>query len=211
MSGLFITFEGGEGVGKTTLIKHLETKLSSLGYTVLCTREPGGTAFAERLRAILVDEELDAWTESLLYAAARSDHVRKKIIPALQAGAIVLCDRYFDSTLAYQGGGHGLDLTKLKQLCRLATHGLKPKLTLLLDGEPENTLHKATVLNRFERSPLDFHVRVRKTFLKLAKSEPKRFVIFKAHSSPAEVLAERFLRKSVSPFLNKLPRKKGNQ
>lgn len=190
--GLFVTFEGGEGVGKSTLIQALSEYVSSqTKLTSLTTREPGGTPFAEKLRQTLVGvEELDSWTETLLYSAARSNHMSAKIIPALKRGEIVLCDRFYDSTLAYQGAGRGLPETELKKLNKIASHGYAPDLTILLDSDPKKTLQKSTVQNKFEKAPMSFHQKVRNKFIELAKKERKRFLVIRAHSMPPQAMAE---------------------
>ena len=136
--GLFITFEGADGTGKTTQIAKVASWLREQGYEVICTREPGGTKAAERIRELVLDAELTIShkTETLLYLAARADHIAQLIRPALQAGKIVLCDRFSDSTFVYQGSGRGVELQTLKMLDDFATSSLHPDLTIVLDGEP---------------------------------------------------------------------------
>jgi len=194
----FITFEGIEGSGKSTQIRRLHNYLTARGQTVLATREPGGCAIADAIRAILLDpsnQAMTARTELLLYAAARSQHVEQIIRPALAAGTTVLCDRFFDATSAYQGGGRGLDQALIETLNGLATGGLCPDLTLLLDFTAEDGLQRARQRNydnnlldegRFELEALDFHRRVRQSYLQLAESEP-RFRIINATGSADEV------------------------
>ena len=138
--GLFISFEGADGTGKTTQIERIASWLEKQGYEVVCTREPGGTKAAEKIRALVLDAELAMGhkTETLLYLAARADHIKQLIEPALQAGKMVLCDRFSDSTFVYQGRGRGMDLKTLKMLDDFATGNLHPDLTILLDGDPED-------------------------------------------------------------------------
>jgi dTMP kinase len=190
--GLFITLEGPEGSGKSTQIRHLATVLKKAGYSVLQTREPGGTGIAEAIRDILLrsssHEHITALSEALLILAARSQHVQHLIGPALDAGSIVLCDRFSDSTLAYQGFARGLNLSWLKQANRLATGGLAPDLTLLLDVPVSIGLtrrrHDRTSQNRLDRESLQFHRLVRRGFLALAKQSPRTKII--DASRPAE-------------------------
>ncbi len=186
MPGLFVTFEGGEGSGKSTQVKRLAERLRAAGADPLVTREPGGTPLAEGIRALLLDpaRQPSSLTEALLMVAARSDLVSTMLRPALAAGRVVLCDRYGDSTLAYQGGGRGLDAAQLAQWNRAATGGLVPDLTLLFDVTPELGLARrakaAGTANRLDLEPAEFHARVRQRYLDLARAEPKRFVVLDA-------------------------------
>jgi dTMP kinase len=173
---LFIAVEGIEGSGKSTLVPGLVESLRAEGRDVLITREPGGTAIGNAVRAIFLDPTLaiDPMAESMLVNAARAQHVREKIKPALDAGRVVLCDRYVDSTLAYQGYGRGLNMEQLRKLCDIATGGLEPDLTLLLDlpvsaarARMKERQHSA---DRIENENDDFHDRVRRGFLDLAKA-----------------------------------------
>lgn len=187
--GRFITFEGVEGCGKTTQIKLLAQHLTERGETVVVTREPGGCPIADQARAILLDAANCAMTptaELLLYAAARAQHVQEIVKPALAAGKIVLCDRFTDATIAYQGCGRGLDLATIAYLNELATGGLKPQLTLLLDCPVEVGLRRALDRinggsgareERFELESVLFHRKVRNGYLKLAENEPERFIV----------------------------------
>ncbi len=187
--GRFITFEGVEGCGKTTQIKLLAQHLTERGETVVVTREPGGCPIADQARAILLDAANRAMTptaELLLYAAARAQHVQEIVKPALAAGKIVLCDRFTDATIAYQGCGRGLDLATIAYLNELATGGLKPQLTLLLDCPVEVGLRRALDRingrsgareERFELESVLFHQKVRDGYLKLAENEPERFIV----------------------------------
>lgn len=178
---MFITFEGGEGSGKTTQVRLLGERLTQLGYQVMVTREPGGTPLGAKLRALLLDVEsqIEPRAELLLYAADRAQHVATLIRPALADGKIVISDRYADSALAYQGYGRGLDLTALRQIMVFATSGLQPDLTFFLDLDPQQGLARraqAGASNRFEAQTLEFHRRVREGYLALIAAEPERWV-----------------------------------
>jgi dTMP kinase len=187
--GFFITFEGIEGCGKTTQLRLLKERLSASGAVVTSTREPGGCPIADQMRAILLDAQNSAivpLSELLLYAAARAQHVQEVIAPALQRGEIVLCDRFTDATVAYQGHGRGLDLKTIEELNRLATGGVEPRLTVLIDCPVETGISRARARielshgpreERFELESLRFHERVRDGYLALAKAFPERFVI----------------------------------
>lgn len=187
---MFITLEGGEGVGKTTQQALLVERLRQEGYACLCTREPGGTALGKTLRELLLHgDPFSPLAELLLYAADRAEHVSKVIAPALAAGQVVVCDRFTDSTLAYQGYGRGLDLEKIRQLNHLATGGLQPHLTLWLDLPPEVGLARSGSCDKLEQEHLEFHRRVYQGFQALAAAEPQRIVRISAQGSPAEVAA----------------------
>ena len=187
---MFITLEGGEGVGKTTQQALLAERLQREGYACVSTREPGGTALGEALRELLLHgDPLTPLAELFLYAADRAEHVQKCILPALAAGQVVVCDRFTDSTLAYQGYGRGLDLEKIRQLNGLATGGLQPHLTLWLDLPPEVGLARVGLADRLEQEHLEFHRRVYQGFQALAAAEPQRIVRIDAQGSPAEVAA----------------------
>jgi dTMP kinase len=193
MPGLFITFEGGEGSGKSTQIEKLAASLRARGVDPLLTREPGGTPLAENIRALLLAPGAGpgALGEAFLMEAARAEVVAKLIRPALAAGRVVICDRYDDSTLAYQGGGRGLDDALLRAMNRAATGGLVPALTLLFDLDPERGLARRSgssgAMNRLDREPLEFHVRVRERYLALAAAEPARWVVLDAALPQAEL------------------------
>jgi len=200
--GLFLSVEGIEGSGKTTQANRLAQALRAAGRNVVLTKEPGGTPLADRIRAIVLDpqeEGMDSLTELLLYAASRRQHVVEVIRPSLEAGAVVLTDRFADATLAYQGFGRLLDLDRLRQLNDWATGGRYPDLTLLFDLPESVGLQRARSRNltsaqsqnesRLEGEDLRFHRRVREGYLALAKSEPDRFVIIDANGSPDEVFA----------------------
>lgn len=205
MNGFLVTFEGGEGSGKSTQIQRLAARLRSRGEIVLETREPGGTPLAERVRALLLDPGHDPgpWSEAFLMEAARADVVSRLIAPELSAGHIVLCDRFADSTLAYQGGGRGLDLDLLTAMNRAATGGLEPDLTLLFDVAPAIGLARrargAARTNRIDREPEAFHVRVREQFLVLARANPARWVVLDAGLEPDAL--ERAVAAAVEPRL----------
>lgn len=193
MSGCFITFEGVEGCGKSTQITLLWEYLLEAGYDVIVTREPGGTPIAESIRGVLLNpdhEDMGATAELLLYAAARAQHVYEKIAPALAAGQIVLCDRFTDSTTAYQGAGRGLQADLLKTLNEIATGGVWPDCTLMLDVPVEIGLERARRRgrkDRIEQESVAFHERVRQGFLALAAGEPDRITIIPGEMSIEEV------------------------
>ena len=177
--GRFITMEGVDGSGKTTQLQLTARYLLDCGYEVVTTREPGGTKLAERIRNIVLDADaaVNPRTEILLYLAARAEHVEKVIRPALEAGKVVLCDRFADSTLVYQGFVRGIEMDKVKALCELATDALQPELTILLDAAPEALLQRRAdrgVKDRFEQEGLDFQKKVREGFLLLANADPVR-------------------------------------
>ena len=181
MPGLFVTFEGGEGSGKSTQIARLAARLRAMGLDPMVAREPGGTPVGEGIRALLLDHERRPapHTEALLMVAARAELTANVLRPALEAGRIVLCDRFGDSTLAYQGGGRGLDHDLLDGWNRAATGGLVPALTLLIDVPVRIGLdrrHRAAgATNRLDREPVEFHERVRARYLELAAADPERW------------------------------------
>ena len=193
-TGLFIAFEGVEGAGKGTQVKLLEAHLRGLGHDVLVTREPGGTDLGEHLRALLLDPKtgsVDARTEALLFAASRSQHVATVIRPALAAGRIVICDRYVDSSLAYQGWARGLGEQDVLTLNVWATQGLFPDLVILLHVEPELGLLRSTEApDRMELEGGDFHAKVADAFLKIAEEHPERFVVIDSNKEPGLVADE---------------------
>jgi dTMP kinase len=189
--GVFIALEGGEGAGKTTQARLLAIWLRDQGYDVVTTREPGATKIGMRLRAILLDTAhtgLSARAETLLYAADRAEHVSAVILPALERGAVVVTDRYVDSSLAYQGAGRNQSTDEVATLNQWATGGLVPDLTVLLDMPPTGGLgRRARSADRLEAEPLDFHERVRRGFLALAGAEPDRYLVLDASQSPEDV------------------------
>ena len=199
----FITFEGGDGSGKTTQLKALESHLIARGKSCRSTREPGGTSLGEFIRRVLLDvgkPPITSPTELFLYLADRAQHIHEVIAPALERGQIVLCDRHTDSTLAYQGYGRGIDLGLLRSLNDIASRGIKPDLTLLFDCPVEIGLSRTAQRkfqaasgpneDRFEREKIEFHERVRAGFLELARAEPERFRIIDAARPAAEVTQE---------------------
>lgn len=194
--GFFITFEGGEGAGKSTQVRRLRDRLAAAGREVVTTREPGGSPGAEAIRGLLVTGEAQRWspvTETLLINAARRDHVERVIGPALERGAIVLCDRFADSTRAYQGAGGGAPEGLITALETAVLCGLKPDLTLILDLPADAGLARAAGRGgaeaRFEGKPLDFHARLRAAFLAIAEAEPGRCVLIDATRDEAGVAA----------------------
>jgi dTMP kinase len=193
--GLLITFEGTEGAGKSTLIRAVGAKLCArAGKTqIVITREPGGTPVAERIRATILEEEMDPWTELFLYEAARAEHLAKTIRPALEKGKIVLCDRFTDSSLAYQAHARGLPWKEVQALNRAATRGISPDLTVLLDIDPALGLKRAQVQTRFEAEGVEFQTRVRQGFLKARRADPERWLTLKAMSGTPDELADAVL------------------
>lgn len=199
MTGKFITFEGGEGCGKSTQIKLLAAVLEERGYDVLQVREPGGTMVGERIRDILLTKEsaaLDPVAELMLYEAARAQICHEVIRPALDAGKIVLCDRFYDSTIAYQGYGRGLDVALIRKLNEAAVDGLAPDMTLMLFIDPVEGLRRAVGVtggdgegDRIEAAGLAFHQRVHDGFARIAMEEPDRVFVVGAQGSIEEVHA----------------------
>ena len=191
----FITFEGGEGSGKSTVMKDVATRLTKEGYKLVLTREPGGTPIAEEIRNVILDKDntkMDPRTEALLYAASRRQHLVEKIWPALERGEIVLCDRYLDSSLAYQGGARGLGVDEVLSINMFATEGEYPDLTLLFDLEPEEGLkriekNKGREVNRLDLEKHENHKKVRDNFHALAKKYSTRYVVIDASKSLNEV------------------------
>ena len=195
-----ITFEGVEGAGKTTLAQHLADWLRAQGVSVRLTREPGGSPLGEHLRPLLLHEPLDAWAELFLFLADRRQHTLQVILPAREHGVWVLCDRYADSTLVYQGYGRGLDIPLIRRLNAIATGDLAPDLTVLIDLPVEDALARADAPNRFEAETLAFHNRIRAGYLELARAEPNRFLVLDGlqpletlKASLEQAVQERFL------------------
>lgn len=192
--GLFITFEGPDGSGKTSQLKLAVTWLERHGVPLVITREPGGTLIGEEIRKLLHDTrrtEMAREAEILLYSASRAQHVAEIILPALQAGKVVLCDRFFDSTYAYQGYGRGLSMDALQLITKFATQNLSPDLTLYLDIAPEVGIQRrergGEVLNRLDREALEFHQRVREGYLALIEANPERWRTIDASGTREEV------------------------
>jgi len=213
MRGTFITFEGIEGSGKSTQIALLNDHLQAQGKQTVLTREPGGTAIGDRVRRILLDPEskaLDPAAELLLYAASRAQHLHEVIRPALEAGKLVLCDRFSDATLAYQGYGRGLSIAMIQELDRMVTGSLRPDLTLLFDIDARTGLGRARGRNadrdlhgeaRFENEDIAFHTRVRDGYYLLAHREPGRIKLVNAARTPDAV--QRDVRQIVNEVLQK--------
>lgn len=197
---MFVTIEGPEGSGKSSVIKRVTEILEKEGYEVVFTREPGGTPISEEIRNVILDKantKMDGMTEALLYAASRRQHLVEKIWPLSKAGKIVISDRFIDSSLAYQGGARGLGIDKILDLNMYATDGYFPDLTLLFDIEPELGLARIAAnsnreVNRLDLEKLDFHKKVRTTFLELAKRFPKRYVVIDASQSFEKVIQDAY-------------------
>lgn len=190
--GLFLCFEGGEGGGKSTQSKLLAEWLESADREVLLTHEPGATEVGQKVREIVLSPEtghLDDRTEALLYAADKSEHLDKLVRPALDRDAVVITDRYVDSSLAYQGAGRALEAAELERVLRWATGDLRPHLTVLLDVDPAAGLTRFTGRDRIEGEPLEFHQRVRQGFLSLAAADPEHYLVLDAGGSIDDVAA----------------------
>lgn len=198
--GLFITIEGGEGAGKTSVIQELYERLTNLGYEVMTTREPGGISIAEQIRHVILDERntgMDGRTEALLYAAARREHLVGKVIPALKSGKIVLCDRFIDSSLAYQGFARGIGIEEVLKINQFAIDDYWPDLTLYFDVDPEIGLariakDKGREVNRLDKEKIDFHYLVREGFLRVYKMYGDRIKKIDANQSFADVVRDSF-------------------
>ena len=213
MPGTFITFEGIDGSGKSTQLRLLGNFLRANGCDLLLTREPGGTTLGLRLRAALLDamEEVDPLTELLVFAADRAQHVRRMLRPALEAGRVVISDRYADATVAYQGAGRGFSTELITQIVQLATEGLKPDLTLLFDVSIEESTNRTTrrstsrgasgkaPRDRLDIEHADFHTRVRDAYLQIALAEPERVRLIDT-SGPVEQTHER-VKEIIVPYL----------
>lgn len=203
MKPLFITFEGGEGAGKTTLINRLAGTLQNRGYAVVKTREPGGSKLSETIRNLLLNHDaeikISTMAELLLFLAARAQHLEEVIKPALKSGTMVLCDRFNDSTVAYQGYARGLGMAEVETLCKLVCQDVMPDMTLFLDIDPEVGLDRSRFsakenaasghVDRIESEKMSFHDRVRQGFLQIAKQNPGRFHTLDA-SLPADTVFE---------------------
>ncbi|MFW5648042.1 MAG: dTMP kinase [Candidatus Alkaliphilus sp. MAG34] len=191
--GIFITLEGLDGSGKSTQALYIKDFLEERGYEVLLTREPGGTEIGEKIRQILLDKknkEMSAITEALLYAASRAQHVEQVIVPALEDGKIVLCDRFIDSSIAYQGKGRELGLEAVMDINKFATCGLVPDITILLDMDPEASLNRIKTVkgtDRLEQEKLDFHRRVYEGYRDLANMYPDRIRVIDANKTVGEI------------------------
>lgn len=191
----FITFEGGEGAGKTTLIQRLKKHLEDEGHKVIVTREPGGSRLSEKIRDLVLHHDKDialgSRSELLLFLAARAQHIEELILPALQAGKIVLCDRFNDSSVAYQGFARGLGMQAVENLSLFATQNLQPDITFFLDLDPEVGMQRAILADRtldaIESQKDGFHAKVRQGFLEIAKKYPKRLKTLDASKTPDDV------------------------
>lgn len=206
MSARFITLEGGEGVGKTTNIAYIQSLLKSENIPLVLTREPGGTALAENIRQLLLDKEQEAiaeQTELLMMFAARAQHIKHVIKPALDRGDWVLCDRFTDATYAYQGGGRNMDLSTIQWLENFVQADLRPDLTLLLDAPIELGMQRAQQrgkLDRFESEKMAFFDKVRQVYLSIAEQQPKRVKIVDATQSLDNVQSQ--IKQILSPFIH---------
>jgi len=211
-SGILISFEGTEGSGKSTLIRTLSKLLDQAGYTAIQTREPGGSPVAEKIRSILLemspknlpDHTMNPWTELLLYEAARAEHTAKTIVPALERGEIVICDRFTDSTLAYQGHARGLPWKQIRTLNRMATFGIKPDLTFFLNIDPAVGLRRVQDPNRFEAEGLEFQKKVRAGFVKVRAEEPKRWITLNVQDRSPDDLAKAVLMSLLKRLSNRM-------
>ncbi len=191
--GAFIVFEGGEGAGKSTQAAALAELLQARGRSVVRTREPGGTPAAEAIRAILLDPAfagLDDRAEALLFAAARGDHAQRVIRPALRRGDVVVCDRFMDSSMAYQGIARGLGADVVANLSLWATDGLIPDLTVVMDIDPQVGLGRVSSPDRLESEPLEWHRRVREGFVEIARRDPRRYLVLDAGRPPEDLATE---------------------
>ncbi|MEH3032497.1 MAG: dTMP kinase [Aeromicrobium erythreum] len=201
-SGVFVAFEGGEGGGKSTQSRLLEDWLAGAGHEVVLTREPGGTPLGECVRELVLSPESPLTSfraEMLLYAADKAEHVDTLVLPALERGAVVVTDRYVDSTLAYQGAGRDLPLAELEPVARWATGDLRPHVTVVLDVDPVTGLGRAGDPDRIEREPAAFHARVRQHFLDLAGADPEHYVVVDGSGTREAVHAA--VRAAVEPWL----------
>lgn len=193
---LFVTFEGGEGAGKTTLIEGLFRHLSASGLGVIKTREPGGTKLGEQIRSLLLEhraEKVSPFTELALFLASRAQHIAEVILPALESGKIVFCDRFNDSSVAYQGIARGLGKEDVSGACSFFSQGLMPDLTFYLDIEPAigmSRVQRARVQDRIEQEGLSFHAKIRSAYLELAKENPKRIHVLDATRPKERVFQE---------------------
>jgi len=202
--GLFITFEGGEGAGKTTLIQQLAHQIISEGFDVLKTREPGGTELGEQIRSILLQHKgpVSPYSEMCLFLASRAQHILEVIGPALEAGMVVLCDRFNDSSVAYQGAARALGMEKVADFCEFISQGLQPNLMLYLDLDPELGLSraaKAREQDRIESETVMFHRKIREAYLTIHRANQHRFRLIDATLPPERVYKEAM--KLIQPLL----------
>jgi dTMP kinase len=207
--GLFITVEGPEGAGKSTILAELYNQLLQDGFEVIQTREPGGISIAEQIRGVILNTEnteMDKRTEALLYAAARRQHLVEKVMPALDEGKIVICDRFIDSSLAYQGNARGIGMEEVMNINQFAIEEKMPDLTLYFDIDPEEGLkriakHNGREVNRLDLESVEFHTLVREGYLKLIKQYPDRIQMIDASQSKEAVLTDAY--EVVTSYLNK--------
>lgn len=202
MRGLFIALEGGEGAGKSTQGWLLTEHLRACGLDVVHTREPGGTPAAEAIRSVVLSPEfagLDARSEALLFAAARGEHAARVIRPAIERGSIVVCDRYIDSSVAYQGVARDLGAEAIRELSLWATQGLVPDLTIVLDIDPTVGLTRIDEPDRLEAEPVEYHLRVRQAFIDLAQAEPTRYLVIDATQDVDAIATQ--IRARVEPLI----------
>jgi dTMP kinase len=191
--GVFVVFEGGDGVGKTTQVDRLCAWLANAGHDVLKTFEPGDTTVGAMIRRIVLDPatgEMSPRAEALLYAADKAQHIFAVVKPALRRGAVVVCDRYVDSMLAYQGAGRALEPAEIEQIARWATEDLRPDLTVVLDAELSDGIHAKADKDRLESAGDVFHERTRQSFLELARRDPDRYLVLDARASREEIAAQ---------------------
>jgi dTMP kinase len=210
--GCFVALEGGEGAGKSTQAQRLRAWLEGEGRDVVLTHEPGDTEVGRLLRGIVLDPatgDISARTETLLYAADKAEHVERVVLPALQRGAVVVTDRYVDSTIAYQGGGRDLSPEEVETIARWATRGVRPDLTVLLDLPPGDGLTRFTGRDRIEAESADFHERVRARFLRLAAADPDHYLVVDARLSPDDI--EERVRARLTPLLTRTPASRGGE
>ena len=192
MSGAFIVFEGGDGVGKTTQVAMLASMLTSRGIDHVVTRQPGGTPLGAKLRRLILDHghgDVAPRTEALMYAADKAQHVHEVVAPALARGEVVVCDRYVDSMIAYQGAGRALQLDEVALVARWATDGLRPDLTVLLDTDPADAVERISDKDRLEGAGVEFHRRARTHLLHLSAQDPGNYLILDARSSREDLAA----------------------
>lgn len=198
--GFFITFEGTDGAGKSTLIHQIVPLLNQLGFATLVTREPGGSPNAEKIRQLILENPLDPWSELFLYEASRAEHLTCTILPAIKKGIIVLCDRFTDSSLAYQAYARKLPWKKVQLLNQIATQGIRPDLTVFLDVPPETALQRAKETNRFEAEGLAFQNQVRKGYLKARGCSLTPWLTLKIMDQSPQELANQFFKFMTKTF-----------
>lgn len=192
MTGLFVVFEGGDSVGKTTQVQLLAAHLAKRGIDHVVTRQPGGTAIGAQLRGLVLDPshgDVDPRAEALMYAADKAQHVTELIRPALERGAVVVCDRYVESMLAYQGAGRALDMADISHIAWWAVGGLRPDLTVILDADPSDAVATIAVKDRLESAGLELHRRAREHFLEVAAADPGHCLVLPARSDRHELAA----------------------